>query len=457
MKSSKHRLELNNKQRTLAFKHAGTARHAYNWGVELCNETEELPSAIDLHKLLVKDVKPENMWYYEVSKCAPQKALINLHLAWKRYFMDLKNGVVAKKKATYIKERKAKGLPVKNSKLYNMCKPQFKKKGMRDSFYLEGSGIVINGNRIKIPIFGWVKMSEGYEEGFTVKNVVVSRHADHFFISFKRDILPEKVVGIADMPTVGVDLGIKTLATPSNGDPTVNPKAYRRFKRKLKIAQRVVSKRYDENKKASEQSKNYYKAQRKVAKLHYHVSCIRKDTIHKLTTELAKNHSLIGIEDLNISGMVKNHNLAGAIMDGGFYEFRRQLEYKAKWYGSILVVIDRYFASSKTCSCCGNVKDDLKLSDRTYECEECGLVIDRDLNAAINIEVEAVRIYNDGVVGDGGNKEKKVKKVVPRSNNGINNQSAVSSTASACGESYKSSSTGDSTKQEANSKALSFV
>lgn len=426
MKGFKHRLELNNKQRTLAFKHAGTSRHAYNWGVQLCNEIsekrEKLPSAIDLHKLLVKEVKTENKWYYEVSKCAPQQALRNLNSAWKRYFSDLKKGEVEKKKKAYIRERKAKNLPIKKYKLYNMCKPQFKKKGEKDSFYLEGN-IIVEGNKIKIPIFGWVKMSEGYDEGFTLKNVVISRNADHFFISFKQEFKPRKVYGIKKKPAVGVDLGIKVLATLSNGEQEENPKAYRRFKRKLKIAQRVVSKRHDEDKKTDEQSKNYYKAKKKVAKLHYRISCIRKDTIHKLTTDLAKNHSLIGIEDLNVRGMMKNHKMAGGIQDGGFYEFRRQLEYKAKWYGSELVVIDRYFASSKTCSCCGSVKKDLKLSERIYNCENCGLSIGRDINAAINIEHEA-----------------------------------VSYIASACGELNKTDNyVGGSMKQEVNNKTLSFV
>jgi len=231
-----------------------------------------------------------------------------------------------------------------------------------------------------------------------------------------------KIKGIENKPTVGTDLGIKVLATHSNGEVVKAVKAYNKYKWKLKIAQRVVSKRYDKDKKI--QSKNYYKAKKKVANLHYKISCLRIDATHKLTTYLAKNHSLVGIEDLNVSGMMKNHKLAGAIQDGGFYEFRRQLEYKTKWYGSKLVVIDRYFPSSKKCSCCGNIKKDLKLSDRIYNCEKCGLSIDRDLNAAINIRNEA-----------------------------------DSYDASACGELKppEYDIVRNSTKQEVNSKMLSFV
>jgi putative transposase len=222
-------------------------------------------------------------------------------------------------------------------------------------------------------------------------NVTITRQADYFFVSFKQEADITKVKGIEDKSIVGVDVGISTLATMSDGKIAESVKSYSRNKRRLRIAQRVVSKRF--NKEAAEQSNNYKKAKKKVEKIHYRVSCIRKDSLHKLTTNLAKNHSLIGIEDLNVKGMMKNHRLASAISDGGFFEFRRQLEYKTKWYGSKLFVIDRYFPSSKMCSCCGNIKKDLKLSQRVYECENCGLSLGRDLNAAINIRNEAESSY----------------------------------------------------------------
>lgn len=178
---SKHRLELNNKQKNLAFQHAGVSRHAWNWGVQLCKEAseklEKIPSGIDLHKLLVKNVKTENKWYYEVSKCSPQQALRDLHGSWSRYFTNLKKGEVEKKKQSYIRERKRKGLELDKSKLFDLCKPKFKKKGVNDSFYLEGNKvkpILIKGNKIKVPIFGWIKMSETFEEDFNVKNVVIT-------------------------------------------------------------------------------------------------------------------------------------------------------------------------------------------------------------------------------------------------------------------------------------------
>ncbi len=426
LKGKKVRLELNDKQLTLASKHAGTARHAYNWGVQICKEAsekrEKLPSKYDLQNKLVAEVKSENKWYYEVSKCAPQKAIHEVNSAWSNFFCELKNGTIEKKKNNYIAKQKRKGSSINYDKLNDIGKPKFKKKGERDSFYLENyskyessNGIKISKNRIKLPVFGWVKMSESFPEEFIVKNVVISRTADEWFVSISREFESLKIEGIELKPKVGADIGIKTLATLSDGTTFENVKAFNKYKQRLKKAQRIQSKRY--NPKSKEQSNNYKKASKTVAKIHQKIANIRNDGTHKLTTHLAKNHSEVKIEDLNVSGMMKNRKLSGAIQDGGFYEFRRQLTYKCEWYGSKLVVIDRFFPSSKTCSCCGKIKKDLKLSERIFNCDSCGLSICRDLNAAINIK-----------------------------------NYTVSYTGSACGELKKPETNfGNSLKQEANS------
>jgi putative transposase len=350
MKSIKVRLELNNKQTTLANKHAGVARYAYNWGKSVCDlaiqNKEHRPTAIDLHKKFVKEEKTIKSWLYEVSKCSPQQGLRNLDEAYKRIFK------------------------VKSSHF-----PKFKKKGQHDRFYLEGA-IKIDSNKIKVPKFGWLRCSEILPE-CEVKNVVISKTANQWFIAFKIPFEPQITNKMNDI--VGVDLGIKTLAVLSDGKVFEAVKPYKRNKRKLKILQRRLSKK-------QKGSQNRKKAVLKVAKLHYRIANIRKDTLHKLTTYLSKNHTEICIEDLNVNGMSKNHKLASAILDGGFSEFRRQLEYKCQWYGSTVTVVDRFYPSSKTCSGCGNVKKELKLSERTYVCENCGLLIDRDLNAAINLK-----------------------------------------------------------------------
>jgi putative transposase len=207
--------------------------------------------------------------------------------------------------------------------------------------------------------------------------VTISKRAGRWFIAYLVDFTPAVVNH--PLGRVGVDIGIKTLATLSKGDPFPNVRPFKRYKRKLAIAQRALSRKVIG-------SNNYKKAAKKVAKLHYRVSCIRKDAIHKLTHYLTKNHSEVVIEDLNVSGMLKNHRLANAIADSGFYEFKRQLIYKTQWYGGTLYQVDRFYPSSKTCCECKQIKEDLKLSDRVFKCNNCGFTSDRDLNASINLE-----------------------------------------------------------------------
>lgn len=348
--SFKTELKLNNQQKTLIAKHAGVARHAYNWGLATCFQAlekgEKLPTAIDLHKKLVAEVKPVYSWYYEVSKCSPQQALRNLATAFKNWWIH-----------------------------QHTKKPKFKKKGHHDSFYLEGS-IRVNGNRFKLPRIGWVNVYENLP-AVTPKNVTISRHADRWFISFKYELEIPNTPKIREK--IGVDIGINSLATCSDGTVFENRKAYRKHQKKLARLQRNLARK-------QKVSKNRKKAQIKLARQHKKVVQIRKDAIHKLTSWLAKNHSEIVIENLNVSGMLKNHRLASVIADCGFYELRRQLEYKTQWYGSKLVLADRFYPSSQVCSNCQN-KQKMPLSKRVYECENCGLKIDRDLNASINLEL----------------------------------------------------------------------
>ena len=371
MRSFKTRIEFNNKQRTLAAKHAGVARYAYNWAVTICEQAfqdkEKTPTAIDLHKKFIAEEKSEKEWLYEVSKFSPQQSLRNIETSYKN-FHNLQSKYGYKR----VKTKKVKGIKI--TVLEGL--PQYKKKGFHDSFYLESPlKMKVEGDKIKLPKFGWVKCSE-YLPLTEIKNVTISKKSNNWFISIKVPFEPEKH---DKTKIVGIDLGVKTLATLSDGNYVPAVKAYAKNKRKLKIQQRRVSR-----KKIG--SKNREKAKRKVAKLHYKIACIRKDATNKLTTYLSKNHAECVIEDLNVVGMSKNHKLAAAILDGGFGEFTRQMQYKCDWYGTKLTIVDRFYPSSKTCSRCGNIKRDLKLKDRVYICPECGLVIDRDLNAAINLE-----------------------------------------------------------------------
>lgn len=377
-KSFKIRLEPNMAQTTLFAKHAGVARHAYNAGLAYCNELREkgenTPSAIDLHKWLVATVKKENDWYYEVSKFSSQQSLRDLDTAFRNFHR-------IQKQSQYT---------LKNKKGLLQGFPRFKKKGDKDKFYLEGVGtscIKVENNKIKLPKIGWVKLSEKFDD-VVLKNCTISRKADEWFVAFRMEHTPQITQKKFDV--VGVDLGVKTLATLSNGEIYENLRPYKKAKQKLRRQQKEVSRRYNKDVDAKSQSANYKKSVLKLAKTHAMVANVRKDMLHKLTTYLAKNFETVVIEDLNIKGMVKNHNLASAILDGGFFEFKRQLLYKKEWYGGSVIIANTFYASSKICSCCGNKKEKLKLSEREYVCTNCSTVMDRDLNASKNLEKLAV-------------------------------------------------------------------
>ncbi|WP_293087985.1 transposase [Okeania sp. SIO3B5] len=246
----------------------------------------KFPTAIDLHKLLVAMVKPNNCWYYEVSKTAPQYALRHLSVAWKRCFSK-----VASKGGASLSGQ-----------------PQFKKKGRDDSFTLDGS-ISVDFNRIKLPRIGWVKTFEILPDNVIPKSVTISKKANRWFVSFKIEKEPQITHKLVDV--VGVDLGVKALATLSTGEVFEGAKSYKNLVAKLSRLQYL-------NRHKTKLSNNWKKAQLKIARLHSKIANIRKDTLHKLTTYLAKNHSQIVIEDLNVSGMMANHKLAKAALVYGF-------------------------------------------------------------------------------------------------------------------------------------------
>jgi putative transposase len=359
----KTQLKVNKQQRLLLAQHAGVARHAWNQGLALCqqvlihnrtnpDEKIKFPTAIDLHKWLVAAVKSTHPWYYEVSKCAPQYALRYLSDAFKSFF------------------NKVKGFP------------NFKKKGRNDSFTLDGA-IHIDHKKIRVPVIGWLKTYELLPFGYKPKSVTISKQANKWFISWKIELETSETPKKEEF--VGVDLGINHLAILSTTEVFDGAKSYKKSEQKLAKMQYL-------NRHKQVGSSNYRKTQIKIARLHQKIANIRKDTLHKITTYISKNHAVIGIEDLNVSGMLANGKLSKAIADMGFYEFRRQLEYKTQLYGSKLVIVDRFYPSSKTCSSCGEKKSSLSLSQRVFQCDNCGFECNRDLNAAINLRKEAVRL-----------------------------------------------------------------
>jgi putative transposase len=247
------------------------------------------------------------------------------------------------------------------------------------SFRLTGS-IRVSAEAIVLPRLGRLRLKEqGYlPTGGEVQilSATVSEQAGHWYVSVQ--VEQEQAVPENTGPAVGIDLGIKSLATLSDGEVIPNPRHLKRRLKKLKRLQRVVSRR-------KKGSQNRKRAVRKLAKLHRQIKNQRHNSLHQITTRLTKTKSVLVIEDLHVAGMLKNHRLSQAIGDVGFAEFKRQLLYKASWYGARVILADRWEPSSKRCSGCGWLDADLTLSDRVYHCEQCGLVLDRDLNAAINL------------------------------------------------------------------------
>jgi len=304
---------------------------------------------------------------YEVTKYASQQPFLQLQKAFQGFF---------KKKNGY---------------------PKFKKKGKsKDSFYIGGDQIKIVGKKVKIPNLGLVRLRENLRFDGKILNATVSKMADKWFISFgveaSLSYLPCK-----NQASVGIDLGIKTLATLSNGTFIKSPTPLKKNLRKLKRVSRQLSRKVHNRKKGDRtpQSNNYKKHSLKLAKIHKKIADIRKDSLHKFTTYLTDNFQYISIENLNVKGMMANRKLSKAISDLGFFEFRRQLEYKSELKGNSLFIVDRWLPSSKNCSNCGVKKDKLLLSERTYICSECGLEIDRDLNASINIHNQLPKAFRE--------------------------------------------------------------
>ena len=373
MKIHSYRLELklNERQKLLCFKSAGTSRFAYNWKLgQLIEQYEKakeeqntnkpklkLGSAIDWHKEWVL-LKNELPWIRETSKCCGQEALRNLENAFKGFFS---------KKSGY---------------------PKFKKRGEKDSFYLEGT-VYISSKHIQLPTFGLVRLKE---HDFPVlvgkiklSSATVSRQTDRWFVSFfiKEDVeLPElsSIETIEENDIVGVDLGIKELGITSDGETFKNERAYKNNLKKLKKYQRRVSRKV-------KGSNNRKKSIKRLSKLHMKISNIRKDSVHKLTTSLVKaKPKMIVIETLKPKNMSKNHKLAGAILDSAFGMIKETLKYKCMWNGIHLIQAHQFYASSKFCSCCGHKNKDLKLSDREWVCSNCGASHDRDYNASKNLQ-----------------------------------------------------------------------
>ena len=356
--------------------HAGAARFAWNWALAACLERYRAErkwySGAELHKLwnAQKKADPALAWWEQNSKCAYQEAFRDLDRAL-RGFVKSRKG-----------QRKGKRLGF----------PRFKKRGRsRDSFRFSTGAVRCGRDSVTLPRLGEVrihepgrKLARRLENGTArILSATVSRTAQRWFVSFTAEVerdVPEKHVRPGS--AAGIDLGVKTLLTGTDDAGKVigvpGPRPLRASLRKLRRASRAHSRK-------QRGSANSRKSAARLARIHARAAGVRADALHKATSQLASRYETVVVEDLNVAGMTRNKRLARAIADQGFGTARRMLGYKAGWGGGTLVVADRWYPSSKLCSSCGTVKAKLSLKERVYECGACGLVIDRDVNAARNL------------------------------------------------------------------------
>jgi len=368
-------------------KACGVARHAYNWALARWKDYRAEGKWAKMKDLKAEynQIKGEQFpWCYEVTKCAPEQEFSNLGRAFANYWRMKAEGTLPSLKHSR-KDGEEGGFP------------RFKsKKRDRLSFYLANDKFSVDGYTIRIPKLGTVNMTEALRFQGKITSAVISYRAGWWFVSISVEV--EHEVPIHSGGAVGIDLGIKTLATTSSGMVFENQKHYRKALGRIKGVSKGLSRKV-------EWSQNWWKTTRKLAKAHYRVACQRQDTLHKMTTYLARTYTLIGLEDLNTKGMLANHCLAQAVSDASFFEVQRQLLYKTEQYGGYVQLVSRWYPSSKTCHACGWIKEDLTLDDRKWGCEQCGAVNERDFNASLNIRDEALRLVADvPVVASSGQK-----------------------------------------------------
>jgi IS605 OrfB family transposase len=357
--------------------HTGAARFAYNWGLELVTDrlgqrktdpSVQVPwTRFELQRQWNRAKHQVAPWWAENSKEAYKSGLDALARAL-RNWSDSRNG---------LRKGRPLGFPRRKKKRHT---------GVGCRFTTGAIRVLPDRKHIQLPRIGVVKTHEStrklarrLEQGTArILAATISRTADRWFVSFTVEVQRRVPASNGQTSAVGVDMGIRQLAVLSTGAAIPNPRALERSLRKLRRLNRQLARR-------TPGSRRRNRTRRRLARVHGRAANLRRDTLHKLTTSLATQHGTVVVEQLNVAGMVRNRRLARAISDAGMAELRRQLTYKTTWYGCRLVVADRFYPSSKTCSGCGWVKAKLTLAERTFTCEACGLVLDRDLNAARNL------------------------------------------------------------------------
>jgi putative transposase len=342
----------------------GTSRYAFNWSLSHSDahyrEHGKLISDNDLKKAWNAHRKVALPWSYEVTKHASDSGVLNFCAARANWFRDLKKQKVGWKGRFRRPRLKSKHRSKKSFTLYE---------------------IAATDRHLIVPKLGPVKMTETVRFPGKIKSVTISEQGGHWFASFLIELSEDYVYPhrCETQAVVGIDVGLNAHLALSTGEKMANPKFYRRFERRIKRAQRALSRK-------KKGSKNRQRAIFCLARLHDHVGDLRADHLHQMTTSIVRQYRYIGLEDLGVTNMLKNHSLSRALSDANFGEIRRQIEYKAEWAGGHVAIADRFYPSSKLCSACGHKNEELTLADREWTCPECGTRHDRDVNAARNLE-----------------------------------------------------------------------
>lgn len=364
-KAFRFRLRPSTSERQALIRMAGARRFVWNWALAECQahyrEMGKSLSWAELsRRLTLLKRQPKTAWLCEMDSQALQQTLADLRDAYRNFF---------EKRARF---------------------PRFKSRKRDTARFRIPQRVKVANSKVYIPKVGWIpirqsQLVEGETKSATFAMDVAGRWHGTLVTEF---VMPDTPLPHADVATViGVDLGLRDFAVLSNGERIAAPAFFRKAERKLRRAQRMLSRR-------EKQSKRRLRAKHKVALLHQRIAAQRNDFLHKLTTQLVKKYEGIAIEDLNVRGFART-KLAKSIMDVSFGEFRRQLEYKTVWRRKHLAVVNRFFPSSKMCHACGAVNYALTLADRSWNCD-CGARHDRDLNAAVNLRSEGLKVLAAG-------------------------------------------------------------
>lgn len=390
IKAHKIRLNPTPEQEAYFWRAAGTRRFVFNWGLaewQRQREAGEKPSALKLKEQFNAIRKEQFPWTYDVTKCAIEGAFFDLADAFKHFFDGRKQG----RKVGY---------------------PKFKaKKRSRASFYLSNDKFTVGAQWVQVPVLGdfvvtqrqattgeqvqklaqakrhlgRVNMAESLRFSGKIIGATIGRTGGYWFISIQVEV--EQPIHVNTHPPVGIDVGLNRLATLSDGQEVENQRPLRRKLAQVAHLNRELARR-------TPGSQHWQQTKLKLTRLHYHIGCVREDILHKLTTDIAERFGLVGVEDLHVKGLFKNHCLAQALSDASLGRLLKLLEGKVPAHGGTVVKVGRFFPSSQLCHCCGTRTSTLTLADRIFRCPnvDCGYVGDRDFNAAMNILHEAMRL-----------------------------------------------------------------